>query len=192
MVGWIGLGALAFGAFFIYDINEVRWQDRWLHKLFFAGSGLLILATAGLVLAQARLDLPPLAQRFLGVILTAGCMALLVYTLFGALPFEATYQKHDRQDKPLVCRSGVYALCRHPGVLWLAGFYAGLWLTLGGWALAWAAVIFSALNVLYVVFQDLWTFPRTFADYASYQQAVPFLIPNRQSIRQCFATLPRK
>ncbi len=192
MVGWIGLGALAFGLFLIYDINEVRWQDRWLHKLFFTGFGLLVLATVGLLLAQVRQGLPPLAQRAAGVVLTAVFMALLVYTLFRALPFEATYQEIGGKDKPLVCQSGVYALCRHPGVLWFAGFYGSLWLTLGGEALAWAAVIFSLLNVLYVVFQDRWTFPQMFADYASYQQAVPFLIPNWQSIRRCFATLPRK
>lgn len=27
---------------------------------------------------------------------------------------------------------GMYALCRHPGVLWFTGFYCCLWLALGG------------------------------------------------------------
>lgn len=192
MAGSIGMGVFAFLLFVIYDVNEVRWQNRWLHKLFFVGSGLLGLATIGLVFGAVQAGLPSLPQRFLGVALTALFMALLAYTLFGALPFAETYQESGRRDKPVVCQSGMYALCRHPGVWWFAGFYGGLWLTLGGRPLAAAAVIFSSLNGLYVLMQDRWTFPQTFADYASYQQAVPFLIPNLQSIRQCFATLHQK
>ena len=41
----------------------------------------------------------------------------------------------------------------------------------------------------YIIFQDLWTFPRTFFNYKEYQQSTPFLIPNRKSIRVCLRTI---
>ena len=44
-------------------------------------------------------------------------------------------------------------------------------------------------NYLYIIFQDLWTFPRTFFNYKEYQQSTPFLIPNRKSIRVCLRTI---
>ncbi len=192
MNGFLGSGVLAFLLFIVYDFNEVRWRKRWLHGLFFAGFALLVLASVGLAVQAIHKGLPVWPRRIAGLVLAALFLGLLLYTLFGALPFAQTYQQCDRQDKPMVCRSGVYALCRHPGVLWFAGFYGGLWLALGGQDLLSAAIIFSSLNGLYVFFQDRWTFGQTFADYESYQQTTPFLIPNRQSIGQCLATLHQK
>ena len=84
---------------------------------------------------------------------------------------------------------GMYALCRHPGVLWFAGLYAALWCTLGGKLLLWLAFFYSLLNLFYVILQDRYTFPRIFSDYESYQQKVPFLLPNRESLKRCVATL---
>ena len=46
---------------------------------------------------------------------------LLIYTLFFALPFDKTYQ--NESEKRMAYTEGVYALCRHPGVLWFIGFY---------------------------------------------------------------------
>ncbi len=192
MNGFLGIGVLAFLLFIVYDINEVRWQKRWVHGLFFTGFALLALATIGLAGQAIGSGLPAWPRRIAGLVLAVVFLGLLLYTLFGALPFAQAYQQCGRRDKPSVCRSGVYALCRHPGVLWFAGFYGGLWLALGGRNLLAAAIIYSGLNGLYVLFQDRWTFRQTFADYASYQQSTPFLLPNRQSIRQCLATLHQK
>ena len=45
----------------------------------------------------------------------AGAFAALIYTLFFALPFDETYAKQN--NGRYVCDRGVYALCRHPGIL---------------------------------------------------------------------------
>ena len=108
---------------------------------------------------------------------------LLIYTLFFALPFDETYVKESRYRKAYT--EGVYALCRHPGVLWFAGMYlfaALLWKSLEGLIFF---VVMVILNIFYVIFQDYYSFPKTFSNYREYQRSTPFLIPNRKSIQQC-------
>ena len=80
--------------------------------------------------------------------------------------------------------TGLYGLCRHPG-LWCFG---GAYLFMGLMAdhpIIWAM---GALNVImdliYVTIQDLYIFPKTIAGYDQYKTAVPFLIPNGKSIRR--------
>ena len=99
-------------------------------------------------------------------------LLLLCYTLFFALPFEETYVRESRGRR--VCRTGMYALCRHPGVLWYAGFYFSLYAALGGTPLLVLAVTGTVLDLLYAVFQDVWTFPKTFCDYEEYRRAVSY------------------
>ena len=80
------------------------------------------------------------------ILLLAGAalaFAALIYCLFFALPFEQTYADQDSGSR--VCRSGVYALCRHPGVLCFAVMY----LLLGLAALLLAAVIPTVASFLY-------------------------------------------
>lgn len=110
-------------------------------------------------------------------------LCLLVYTLFFALPFEETYVEESRYREAYT--EGMYALCRHPGVLWFAGVYlciAMLWKSEEG-------ILFSAvmvlLNLFYVIFQDVYSFPRTFSNYQEYKKSTPFLIPNGKSIQRC-------
>ena len=90
-----------------------------------------------------------------------------------------------------MCKSGVYALCRHPGVLWLAGFYLFLWLALGGVVPLAAFVVFGLLDVIYVVIQDRIIFPALFDDYGEYQEQVPFLRPDKMSLLECRRTWKR-
>lgn len=45
------------------------------------------------------------------------------------------------------------------------------------------------LDLLYAVFQDVWTFPKTFCDYEEYRREAPFLIPRPSSVVRCLRTL---
>ena len=83
---------------------------------------------------------------------------------------------------------GMYALCRHPGVLWFFLFYFCLGIALYPAELIYAGIFYSILNLCYVIFQDHWTFPLTFADYENYKRTTPFLIPNQRSIRRAIQT----
>ena len=64
-----------------------------------------------------------------------------------------------------------------------------MWGMVGGWKHGIYFLLMIFWNYLYIIFQDLWTFPRTFFNYKEYQQSTPFLIPNRKSIRVCLRTI---
>lgn len=176
------LGGLGFLCYFLYDVNSVGRIAGWMNRLFMIGTILIVVATSVLfwkrrsVLFQTPMDLLWMAG---GVFF----LYLLIYTLFFALPFDETYVKESRYRKAYT--EGVYALCRHPGVLWFAGMYlfaALLWKSLEGLIFF---VVMVILNIFYVIFQDYYSFPKTFSNYREYQRSTPFLIPNRKSIQQC-------
>ena len=99
-------------------------------------------------------------------------LGLLIYTLFFALPFEETYCEENKLRAAYT--EGVYGLCRHPGVLWFAGAFLCMWGMLGGWrpGIYFGLMIFW--NYLYIIFQDLWTFPRTFFNYREFNKVRRF------------------
>ena len=43
----------------------------------------------------------------------------------------------------------------------------------------------TRVKILYVLFQDLYSFPRTFSNYGKYKESTPFLIPSRKSLMHC-------
>lgn len=183
------MGLAAFTLYILYDVNSVLWKKR-LPKSFFAlGTALIAVSTTVLLLGilrnnEAMLCRSRLAALFL--IPAAAGFALMIYSLFFALPFDETYV--HPQGKMAVYDKGMYALCRHPGVIWFCLMYMGL-------ALAWntplvwgVSLFYCALNIGYVVLQDRWTFLHTFDNYEEYQKSTPFLIPTGKSIRTAWKT----
>ena len=181
------LGIVAFVCYFIYDWNESGKKLRHFHGLFLAGSIILCLATIVLVLEGYHCIGYKGTYQIVFGILCLLSFCVLIYTLFFALPMKETYVA-VHNEKPSVCDTGMYALCRHPGVLWFAGFYFCLWLAFGSGALLCMAVWFSSLNVAYIILQDYYTFPRIFSDYGEYKKRVPFLFPNGKSLKRCLDT----
>lgn len=186
----------SFVLFFLNDFNDAAWKKRQLNWMFPLGGVLLSAVTANLVHTQI------VKNEFMGGIcwvwlFIAILFAMaLIYTLFFAIPFDASYSAKklasDCSGRRLVCRSGVYALCRHPGVLWMAGMYFFLWAAMGGKQLYWTFLSTTICNTAYVIFQDVWTFPRIFLDYGSYRKDVPFLLPNRKSMTKCIDKIVSK
>ena len=128
-------------------------------------------------------DLPWLAAA-------AVSLLCLVYCLFFALPFEKTYveQKNGR----CVYDRGVYALCRHPGVLCFFALFLFLGLAAAPDPLLQYGMYLSVLNLLYVLFQDALTFPKTFCNYADYRKYTPFIFPTPKSICRFVRTMKRE
>ena len=117
-------------------------------------------------------------------------LALLIYTLFFALPFEETYCEDNKLRAAYT--EGMYGVCRHPGVLWFAGAYLCMWGMFGGWKQGIYFLLMIFWNYLYIIFQDLWTFPQTFFNYREYQKTTPFLMPNRDSIKKCLYSIRKQ
>lgn len=181
------LGSAAFVLYLVYDINSFTGQRKILRSCFFAGTCLLAAAT-GMDLWQAWRS-----GGFSGIMdgcLLAGaalCFAALIYSLFFALPFKETYARQT--DGRQVYRCGVYALCRHPGILCFFAVYLLMGLAALPNPMIRNCLIFSVLNLAYAWFQDQITFPRTFCDYDDYKKQVPFLIPTKNSISMACRTL---
>lgn len=94
----------------------------------------------------------------------------MIKSLFFSLPSD-TYASPEQGRH--VYQAGMYALCRHPGVLWYCMFFLFVALTLRmGVAFACCSIL-CAGNIAYMFFQEKWSFPRTFCDYDVYQQKVP-------------------
>ena len=185
-------GVAAFALFFLSDFLQVASPKHANSRYFFAGTLLLALTTAHILYKSWRTTANPIYQIIAGAALAVLFCILLLYTLFFALPYDATYKTDDRSSTGMrpVVTYGVYALCRHPGILWFAAMYGSLYLALGGPLLRVACPLFSALNLLYAALQDIYVFPRQFTGYGDYKRLAPFLIPTRASIRRCVKTWP--
>ncbi|MBQ3568755.1 MAG: hypothetical protein IJA25_07480 [Anaerotignum sp.] len=182
-------GTIAFILFMVYDLEQAGAVSHRFHKMtkffFTIASVILAAATVSLLWKSNIFVTVWTGKTVFLLVLAVLFFVLLIYTLFFALPFEETYvaqDAHKTYDKKM------YALCRHPGVLWFAGFYICLWLAFGTKPLLAMAIWFSFLNFCYVVLQDHYTFPRIFSDYGDYKKRVPFLIPNGKSLKRCMDT----
>lgn len=182
------LGIAAFVLFYLYEIYTVTDRFAILKPSFFIGVMLLIFSTCAT--ASAALKAHRVAPWHLIVFGIPALLFLLLmlYSLFFAVPFSKTYLDTKECQPKKVCRTGMYALCRHPGVLWFIGFYLFLWLTLGEKLLFYQFVIYSILNFIYIAIQDCWSFMICFTDYKDYKKDTPFLIPNIKSTRHCLET----
>lgn len=181
---WLLLGSLSFILFFTEDLNDWRLNLRPLRICFPAGIVLLAFSVLNII-AESRAGLSfgrngyvPEPRQVLFLILSAGFLFLLIHTLFFALPAKEAYVAQDSGRK--TCTTGAYALCRHPGVLWLGAFMLCLYLA-DSFSLP-GTVLFSAWNVLLVLFEDRCVFPARLSDYGSYRRRTPFLIPTRASM----------
>ena len=184
---YIGLGCLCFLFFILYDLNQIHKNHRGIRPLFAVGCITLCVLTITMSVTEFESDYQVTFPAVAVFFLLAGIqLMLLVYTLFFAVPFQEAYVEGSKQK---ICKTGVYALCRHPGVLFLAGFYLFLSLGLGKPFMLLAGTVYTGMNLLYILLQDRYTFPRLFEGYDDYRKETPYLIPDADSIRKCISDL---
>ena len=180
------LGIAAFVLFFIYDVNSISLKNLFIHRLFMIGSVLVVVSGALDLFTAFK------AGAFSGiwdiVLILFGVLsaAALVYSLFFALPFENTYV--NPEEKPKVYTGGVYALCRHPGLLCFFAMYAFFGVAAFPERMFEHGVVLSVLNLLYTAFQDRVTLPKSFSGYTEYQNETPFLLPTAASFKNACKT----
>ncbi len=181
-------GVAAFALFFLFDEAKRRkWCHGW-NLCFAAGICLLAGATAGLLFAS-----PSWRPGWTGILCLA-CMAvcflLLLYALFFALPFRKTYVTGENSAQ--VVDTGMYALCRHPGVIWFCLAYLFLYLARGtGEALA-AWLVWTVADIAHVWVQDRFYFPQTLPGYDDYREKTPFLLPTPGSVRKALRGIAKE
>lgn len=184
---YVLIGCLAFGFMYVFDFNKIKFKVQGLNVFFAITVGLLAYATFGILTGGYDRIFVSFPVQIIAGILAGVSLVLLLYSLFRALPFRRTYVESN-EDNPVI-NTGFYALCRHPGVIWFFFFFLFLSLASGIKIMILATLIWTALDVVHVYFQDRWFFPLTLKDYDLYQKETPFLIPTRESIKRCIATL---
>ena len=167
------LGILGFCLFFIYDYNQIRWNNIILKKFFLIGSSLIGITTIYYCIMPIK--------NIFGIMIALLGLASTIYVLFFALDFKDTYIN----DKFKVYDKGVYSLCRHPGFWTLLIMYLGLLIAFQDKEWLWITILYNLSNYIYIVFQDKYIFMIIFDDYYKYKTYVPFLIPTFASINSC-------
>ena len=192
---YITIGCLGFLIIHLFDIVSLKRLPGAKPPTWALGCSLLVYALVMICLQADKLPLP-LWVSWPGWVLLSISFLLLVYSLFINLPFRKTYIATGVGDK--LVKSGLYALVRHPGVIWLTLVLLSLILISRSSLLMIAAPIFILLDIALVIAQDRFFFGRMFHGYDSYRQETPMLVPNRQSLNafidslkhQCRATSP--
>ena len=185
MPAWL-MAFAGFALYLLYDIDSFKALWKPLRSGFAVGTLLIAAATAMQLYAALR------EKAFCGwwdiLLLLLGVLALaaLIYCLFFALPFDATYKNPEQGRRTYTF--GIYALCRHPGILCFFAMYLFWGIASLPTKFLLFGMVISVLNLGYAYFQDRVTFPKTFCDYADYREKVPFLIPTAVSIRRAVKT----
>ncbi len=180
-------GCLAFIFFYIFDLNQIKIFNKAVNISFAAGAALLAISTIGIMLGNYNGFVAAVPLKLLFGALAIGSLVMMLYSLFAALPFSKTYVEAEKGKN--VVDTGMYALCRHPGVVWFFFFYLFLWLATGKTMMLWAGVVWTVMDIIHVYIQDRWLFPETLKGYKQYQRKVPFLLPSRASIKKCVSSL---
>lgn len=187
------LGSLSFVLFFIEDLNDWKLNRKIFRICFPAGIILLSFSVIRMISESragflfSRNGFHPTGRNVLFLLLAAAFLILLIYTLFFSFSSAEAYLEQNTGRKAFT--SGVYALCRHPGVLWLSAFFWCLYqaesFRLSG------VILFSFWNFLLVLFEDLCVFPAQLTDYDTYKNKTPFLIPTFSSIHAFLSSWQR-
>lgn len=178
-------GIIAFLMLYIYDFNLIYFKNKFLKSFFLIGMLVIVLTTLAniIIYFPKHWDVKMFIYSFFSLLSLCG----LVYTLFFALEFDEAYQNDNCNQ--ICTKTGVYALCRHPGVLWMLLMYLFLYLAFRDDALLFMVIGYNTMNIIYVILQDMIIFPQQFIDYTEYKETVPFLVPTIKSIRACVKTI---
>lgn len=182
---FIFTGCLVFIFFYIFDLNKIKYLNKNINIYFVAGIVLLVASTVGILFENHKYFEVSIPLKLLFGTLSIGSLLLLLYTLFAALPYSKTYLEVEQGT---VIDRGMYAFCRHPGVIWFFLFYLFLWLASGKMMMMWAGIVWTIMDIIYVYVEDRWFFPKTLNGYDRYKLEVPFLIPNLASIKKYIIT----
>ncbi|MDP2791226.1 MAG: hypothetical protein Q8O15_05650 [Rectinemataceae bacterium] len=167
------LAALGFSLLLYSDFLWVKGRKgapalrRAGYLLVFGGIGLWAFSTPSAVDLGS---LPGIA--FIAV--AAASSALLLWSVFFEIGIERKKRGLGAAD---VIQSGSYDLCRHPGFWWFAFLISDLGLLKGFFDHFLTVLIMIGLDLLLIIVQDSYTFPKVFKGYNDYKKRVPFLIP---------------
>ena len=174
-------GSIGFLLLLGSDIMGIKRYNVAKRLLAFFGTSIIV-ASSILILIEGKTYFIDFRLRVL-----FGIIGLLfLFFLFYSVVIEV--RKNRKQDNKLVT-SGTYALSRHPGVLWLFFYYVFGSLFFANIDILIAGVVWSFINVVYVIVQEKVIFNQLFSDYENYKETTPMILPTMSSIKKCLVTL---
>lgn len=184
-MGYIVLGCIGFGFLYIFDYNKVKKIHSSFNVFFAVGVSLIGYASLQLYLDPTIwFSVDILVSGIFSVFALLAAIQMF-YSLFGALPFKTTYVSAEANQ---TIDTGMYALCRHPGVWGFFFLYLSSFLATGNGLMLIACVVWTAMDIIHVWIQDRYFFPKTLIGYTDYQRTTPFLLFNVTSITKCIRT----
>lgn len=180
-MNWIFLGLAAFLALTLFDVHKLKPIHPLFNGLFAVGVLMLIGATYGIMISEPWFTFT--AQPMAWIIAGLG-LGEMIFALFLALPFTTTYVRSV--DQTSVINTGLYGMCRHPGVWGFIVYYLAASLASGHGTLLIAGIVFSVADLVHVTLQDRLFFSKTLVGYADYQRQVPFLFFGLKDLKRAF------
>ena len=183
---WLLASIAVYFLLICYDFANLHGKKWISYSLAVAGIAMLIISSGYGIYSVFSIDIirNHMLLKSVEMLGALGSLGLLVHCLFFALPARDTYINPQRIK---LVNTGFYALCRHPGLWWLSLLYLFLWMLLEHKAMLYLWVINTFGDIVYVVIQDIFIFPKTIDGYHMYKLETPFLIPTRKSILRMFS-----
>ena len=165
----------------VHDLAAQRGWPRAKPPLLAATAISHVLGFYMLLRRSPRVPIPRPLRLIAAALAVLGVVGMF-YSIMVEIPFRKAWVDRGHTDQ--LVTDGTYALARHPGVLWAAGWIpAAAVATRSRDLLRWAPLVVLG-DVLHVWFQDRYTLPRVFGEeYRRYQRTTPFLVPTRASLR---------
>lgn len=180
---FIIIGAFAFILMFIYDFNQIRENKIPFINSFFIIGVIILTACSIFLIFKDIIKESYSVINIIGIIGSIIFLILMIFALFINLPAKKTYVEANNKNETI--STGMYSLCRHPGVLAFFFCYFFFYLAIKTQTMLIAWLVWSALDFIYAIIQDCIIFPKTLSGYDEYRKSTPFIIPDLNSIR-CF------
>jgi len=181
------IGSIAFALIAIYDWAQMR-KYTWLKPLFFISGAVFYIGFTGVISTPVDINLAYWVTL-------GGYICFFIFTLlliYSILVEISIHSYLNRDNEHILVETGTYALSRHPGVLWFFGAAVSMIALHPSYLTVLAAIIWTTLDVLLVWIEDRYIFPKSIPGYEKYKTTVPFLLPDKKSIRHCLKTLKPK
>ena len=174
----------SYALFFMADILNLRRREKWLLSpiIFIIGALGFISCFSHLLFRGVVNDTLVISGPAIGGLIFS--MGLLLLCLFPSVTHSVP-ERPGSGLKPLIS-TGMYALCRHPGVIAMGLCCVCLYLLCPTASMGMLCILDMVLDLIYVKWQDVYIFPFTISDYEGYKKTTPFLIPTIGSISRFF------
>lgn len=178
------LGIFGFVLLLLFDICSLA-KKRYL-KYFFAFSGFILIfgSSIAIITTFSNFFEIALSFRIISLILSLFFLSLLIYSVV----IEVGTKTYAFDNQHSLITNGTYALSRHPGVLWMLLFYIFGAMFFQNLLALYAGLIWTSVNIVYVMIQERFIFHKIFKDYDQYRKSTPMIVPNLQSFEK-FITL---